>query len=143
MIFALMLAAALGGLIISGWTFLHNREVVSGSFCDISATVNCDIVNRGPYSVIGGVPVALIGLVGYAFLLAAAFLWQRAPEDRALRMATIAAGLGGFAFSLYLTGLEALVIRAWCILCITSQILILVFVLLSLCAFRSTAPRAK
>jgi len=64
-----------------------------------------------------GIPVALLGIIGYGFILIATVL----KEQRFLWLSTIA----GFVFSLYLTGLEAFVLHAWCLLCITSQLLIL------------------
>lgn len=105
------------GLLISFYSLLHNRGFASGSFCTISPTVNCDIVNKGPFSTIAEIPVALIGVIGYGFL----FLSSALKEMRFLFWAS----LGGLLFSLYLTGLEAFVLRTWCLLCLASQALIL------------------
>jgi uncharacterized membrane protein len=113
------------GLALSTYSFLHHQQFVTGSFCDLSTTFNCDIVNRGAFSVIAGIPVALFGIVGYAFLGIAAFLKRRSPMDRTLTLLLLLASLGGLAFAGYLTSIEAFVLHAWCIVCLTSQFTIL------------------
>lgn len=119
------------GIVVSGYSLLHHSSFVSGAFCTINSTFNCDIVNKGPFSEVGGVPVALIGVLGYVFLLVAAMLYAKRPQDRALLAFLLLASAGGFAFSLYLTYLEAFVLKAWCLLCLTSQASILGVLVLS------------
>ncbi|MBI5798639.1 MAG: hypothetical protein HZB10_01780, partial [Candidatus Yonathbacteria bacterium] len=59
------------GMAISGYMLvLHTQP--GPSFCAIGQVVNCDTVNKGPYGSIGGIPVSLIGLLGYGTLTAAA-----------------------------------------------------------------------
>lgn len=116
-----IIVLAVVGLAISIYSWLHNAGFTSGEFCTISDTLSCDVVNKGPYSVIAGVPVALIGVIGYAFLLIGAVLKFRAPEDRQLSLFLLIASIGGLLFSLYLTGIEAFVLRVWCPLCLASQ----------------------
>ena len=117
----IIVIASLVGLIISGYSFLHNRSIVSGTFCNINSEFSCDVVNRGPYSVIAGIPVALIGVVGYAFIFFGAIAKIIHPHDRGLSTFLASASIAGFAFSLYLTGIEAFVLDTWCVLCLTSQ----------------------
>ena len=137
----IVVAFAVIGMALSAYSFLHHESLVSGAFCTIDATFNCDIVNRGPYSEIGGVPVSVMGLVGYGFLLVAAAMRTRKPHDRALLDFLVLASGGALAFSLYLTGIEAFVLHAWCIICITSQVSIVTIFALS-CVLRFD-PRMK
>jgi uncharacterized membrane protein len=131
----LIAAFALLGLALSTYSLLHHESFVSGSLCTFNATFNCDIVNRGPYSEIAGVPVALMGLIGYGFMLVAACLRMRRPADESLLNFLVLVSAGALAFSLYLTGVEAFVLKAWCVVCITSQISILT-IFASSCALR-------
>ncbi len=126
------------GMALSTYSLLHHESFVSGALCTFNATFDCDIVNRGPYSEISGVPVALMGLLGYGFILVAACLRMKRPTDRSLLNFLVFVSTGALAFSLYLTGVEAFVLHAWCIVCVTSQISILtIFVSSLVLRFRS------
>ncbi len=116
------------GLLLSMYAFLHNRGFVSGSICTINATINCDIVNKGPFSDFFGVPVALIGLIGYLFLLIGSVLKRKTPDDHLLTLFVLAIAAFGFGFSLYLTSIEATILHAWCLICVTSQLMMLGFI---------------
>jgi vitamin-K-epoxide reductase (warfarin-sensitive) len=80
--------------------------------CSINERWDCGIVNHSPYAMLGGVPVAVIGIAGYFLLGALAFL-------RAYRFVLLAA-LVGLGFSLYLARIEASVLGVWCIYCVIS-----------------------
>ncbi len=132
-----IMAFSVVGFALSTYSLLHHESFVSGALCDINATFNCDVVNRGPYSEIGGVPVAFLGLLGYGFIHVAAHLRSRRPKDQSLLTFLVLASAGAVAFSLYLTSLEAFVLKTWCIICVSSQISILtVFVASVLLRFR-------
>lgn len=83
----------------------------------------CATVNASPYSEVYGIPVALVGLVGYLAILA--ILWleprQRFFEEQGPLM-VFGMGLAGFAFNIYLVYLEFYVIKALCPFCVVSQI---------------------
>jgi uncharacterized membrane protein len=122
----LVVALSVLGLAVSGYSLAHHESFVSGAFCNLNGTFSCDIVNRGPFSTLFGVPVALIGLVGYGFLIAAAAVCLARPDDRPARTFLFLTASGGLAFSAYLTGIEAFVLKTWCLLCLTSQVSIVV-----------------
>ncbi len=116
------------GLAVASYSFFHNQGLASGEFCAIGDTFDCDVVNKGPYSKIFGIPVSLIGIVGYAFLGAAAYLKMRDLKDGLTTMFLLGSAAVGFGFTLYLTSLEAFVLETWCLLCLTSQaIMALIF----------------
>ena len=74
-------------------------------------------MNRSEYSTISGIPVAGIGVAGYAALFVlATFLRTRSETPTRL----LAASLAGLAFALYLTYIEAYELTTWCILCLIS-----------------------
>jgi vitamin-K-epoxide reductase (warfarin-sensitive) len=124
----LIAALALAGVGVSSLA-LHNHYAKSkSSYCDFGESFNCDVVNRSQYSVIVGIPVALIGIMGYAALLALATLYRRKAETPAM---LLAAAVPGLAFALYLTYVEGFVLSAWCILCLSSLAFITAITLLS------------
>lgn len=116
---------ALGGASIALYSFLHHESLASGEFCSIGETFNCDVVNKGPYSVIVGIPVSLIGIIGYLFMAMGAYLLSKKPTDKGVLLFVTLAAFGGLAFSLYLTSIEAFVLDTWCLLCLTSQTIML------------------
>jgi uncharacterized membrane protein len=79
----------------------------------------CETVQHSSYSELAGVPVALLGVVAYAVVLALV-VWD-APEAR---LAAAAIALVGLVFSLYLLVLQLLVIDAICIWCAANDVVI-------------------
>lgn len=90
--------------------------------------MNCDIVNRSIYSTVLGIPVALIGILGYAGLLILA-IWHRAKGERPMLL--LLASVAGLSFALYLTYVEGFVLGVWCVLCLSSLALIVTITALS------------
>jgi vitamin-K-epoxide reductase (warfarin-sensitive) len=120
-LFALIAVISLAGAIVSAVSLQRHYAKSASAFCDFSQKLNCDIVNRSEYSSIEGIPVAGIGVAGYAALFVLATFWKsRAQTPNRL----LGAALGGLAFALYLTYIEAYELMTWCILCVISLILI-------------------
>jgi uncharacterized membrane protein len=108
---------ALAGIAVSSVSLYHHFSKSKTSFCNIGQSFNCDLVNRSQYSVVRGVPVALVGILGYLFLLSLATVYREKAETPFI----LAAGaLGGFGFALYLTYIEGFVLHAWCVVCLSS-----------------------
>ena len=86
---------------------------------------------RDSYSIVRGVPVALIGIIGYLLILTLATIYRSQAETPVLLLITSIVGLG---FALYLTYIEKFKLGVWCILCLTSLGLIYCEVVLSAAA---------
>lgn len=124
------------GVSISVYAVAHFYGAVSGSWCNISAVLNCDLVNKSAYAKLGGIPVSLIGLIGYLFLATGAFLKYREQNiDRGLTHFLLIASILGFLFSLYLTGIEAFILHTFCFTCLISQFTILLIAIFSACLY--------
>lgn len=113
---------AVVGLVVS---FLALRVHYSTDIqpCDINAHWDCGVVNHSPFAMIGPVPVAAVGMAGYA-LLGALALFRK-------RLLVVAGALVGLGFALYLSHIEKDVLMVWCLYCVISQVLILVLAALS------------
>ena len=122
---------ALFGVLISIYMLLYHVGMIGSIVC---GTGGCETVQNSPWSSFLGIPVPLIGLLGYAALLATALLGlqPRMLADRRVALILLAGALIAFAFSAYLTWLEAFVIHAWCRWCIASAVLTLLLVLAAL-----------
>jgi uncharacterized membrane protein len=58
------LIAVAGTIVSSISLYQHYGTSKTSFFCNFGKSFNCDIVNRGTYSTLVGVPVALIGVLG-------------------------------------------------------------------------------
>ncbi len=118
---SLVAVLAVCGIAVSSVSLQHHFATSKTLFCDIGENFNCDIVNRSEYSTILGIPVALIGMLGYAALAGLATVYRERPETPAMLLGAAVTGLG---FALYLTYIEAQVLGVYCILCLSSLSLI-------------------
>jgi vitamin-K-epoxide reductase (warfarin-sensitive) len=123
---------AVAGIGVSSVSLDHHFRKSKTSYCDFGQSFNCDIVNRSEYSSVAGVPVALIGILGYAALLAFATFYREKAETPGILAVGSLAGLG---FALYLTYIEKYVLYTWCILCLSSLALISVITVLAVVLF--------
>lgn len=107
------------GLAVAGYlTYVHYAELEP--LC-VGGGGGCEKVQASDYAELAGVPVALLGLAGYALILAS--LWV--PGD-AGRVSGALLALTGFGFSLYLTWVELFEIDAICQWCVVSAVLMTV-----------------
>lgn len=107
------------GLAVAGYlTYVHYAELEP--LC-VGGGGGCEKVQASDYAELAGVPVALLGLAGYALILAS--LWV--PGD-AGRVSGALLALTGFGFSLYLTWVELFEIDAICQWCVVSVVLMTV-----------------
>lgn len=128
----LSILIAVIGTAISGYIVLAELTNTA-TVCPQNSTFNCDLVQHSIYSKVGPIPVAYLGLAGYVLILLALLLEARIPflQDRG-RLVVFALTLFGVMFSGYLTAIEAFVLKAWCIWCLGSAIVMLVLFVVSL-----------
>jgi uncharacterized membrane protein len=116
-------------------TYVH----YSGIRVACTAGESCTKVQTSQYSKLAGVPVALIGLLGYVAILGSLLV----PESENSRLATMVLTLVGFGFSAYLTGRELFSIHAICEWCVSSAVILTILTCLALWRFLrgDVAPR--
>jgi uncharacterized membrane protein len=81
---------------------------------------SCQTVQSSVWSKLDGVPVAVLGLIGYVFILGSLLL----PDREETRLATLGLTLIGFGFSAYLTYRELYSIHAICEWCLSSAVIL-------------------
>lgn len=114
---------ALAGLGIAAYlTYIHYAGLKP--LCLSSG--GCERVQSSHYAKLGGIPVATIGLVGYAAILASLFVRGEAGLAGGALVALV-----GFGFSVYLTYLELFKIHAICQWCVASAVLMTVLAVLT------------
>jgi len=129
----------LPGMILAYYLLLyHNGSLIAG--CTGNGWDDCGLVS-GPdaaYSAIGPIPVALVGLIGYALIFLVIWLgewWARLDDN--LPELLIGLASSALLFTLGLTGLELFVIHSFCRYCIFSAVIVVIIFVLSLSYMRS------
>jgi uncharacterized membrane protein len=125
----LLLALAVIGVGVASYlTYVH----YSGEAPICSAKGNpCSQVQKSEFSKLAGVPVALIGLIGYILILASLLL----RESETTRFATVVLTVGGFGFSAYLTYREVFTLHKICEWCVSSFVIVFLLMCLSVWRF--------
>jgi uncharacterized membrane protein len=124
----IMIGLTLIGLGLASYlTYIHYAGIEP--LC--TAGGSCEKVQTSAYSELVGIPVALMGLIGYVAIMASLL----APENETTRFATLAFTLAGFGFSAYLTYRELFSIHAICEWCVSSAILMTVLMCLAIWRF--------
>jgi len=130
------LLTLLGLGVASYLTYVHYAGI--NPVC--TAGGSCLKVQTSIYSELAGVPVALMGLIGYVLIMASLLV----PESEASRLATVAFTVVGFGFSAYLTYRELFSIHAICEWCVSSAVIITVLMCLAIWRFlRGEAPTSE
>jgi uncharacterized membrane protein len=99
---------------------------------------SCATVQSSEYAEIGGVPVALVGLLSY---LAIAGLALLAPGRPAAQLGVFGLALTGVLYSGYLTWVEIAILEAVCLWCAASAVVVVLIAALAGAALFS-APAA-
>jgi uncharacterized membrane protein len=124
----LIVLTVIGLGVASYLTYIHYAGIKP--FCGRGGGT-CLKVQSSQYSKVEGVPVALVGLIGYIAILISLLL----PEDERTRFATGALTLGGFGFSAYLTYREVFSLEEICEWCVSSAVIMTVMMVLSVWRF--------
>ncbi len=112
---AAIAALAVAGVGIAAYlTYVHYADVEA--FC-VAGGGGCEKVQTSDYADLAGIPVAVLGLIGYVLILASAFV-----RGDAGRLAGVVLALIGFGFSAYLTYRELFTIDAICQWCVASAV---------------------
>ena len=112
---------ALAGLLVATYLWLYKIGVIGVLQC---GTGSCELVQASRYAVVWGVPVAFVGVLGYAalFVVGLVALQPAFAADRRVTRLLSALATGGFAFTLYLTAIELFVVHAVCRWCLASAL---------------------
>jgi uncharacterized membrane protein len=123
-----MIVLSIIGLGVAAYlTYTHYAHVKVA--CSLGS--QCETVQHSVYSKLAGVPVALIGLIGYVAILGSLLL----PSNDDTRLATVALTLIGFGFSAYLTARELFSIHAICQWCVSSAVIMTLLTVLAVTRF--------
>ena len=107
---------ALAGVAVAGYlTYVHYQP--DALICTSGG--GCETVQESSYAELAGIPVALLGLLGYVAVLVLVVWDSELARTLAAAIALTAAG-----FAVYLLVLQAFVIDAWCVWCLVNDVVI-------------------
>lgn len=136
----LVLSALIGLGFSAASTWVHYRilhDPLYSSVCDVNATFSCTEAYTSRFGAVGGVPVALIGVLYFAFVLVLIALCRRSATAREnLPGYLFAASTAGLAATLYLAYASFFILNAVCLLCVGTYAAIIALFLLSGAAAR-------
>jgi uncharacterized membrane protein len=119
---AIAVLATIGVGVAAYLTYVH----YAGLQVACLASGGCEQVQSSTWAELDGVPVCVLGLVGYVLILASSTL-----RGEAARMAGAGLALIGFCFSAYLTYREVFTIHAICEWCVGSAVLMTLLAILT------------
>ncbi len=107
---------ALAGVGVAGYlTYVHYQP--AALIC--TAGGGCETVQESSYAELFGIPVALLGLLGYVTVLVLV-----AWDSELARTLAAAIALTAVGFAVYLIALQAFVIDAWCVWCLVNDLVV-------------------
>ncbi len=122
----------LGVAVASYLTYVHYAGIEP-----VCSTGGCEVVQTSEWADVYGVPVALLGLVGYLGILASLL----ALRGDAQRFVSAALSLIGFIYSGYLTYQELFTIKAICQWCVASAVLMTLLAIITLWRLLASSPQ--
>lgn len=117
------------GLIISAfltYEYLQPNPVI----CPLTGN-GCELVRKSEYSKFLGVSIPYIG-IAYYFIAAAISIYLTQNYKKIVDQIRLLASFASFLFGVYLTYLEAYVIKAFCFWCVSSFIVSIIILALAL-----------
>lgn len=112
------------GILLASYLFFSFLNPETSKLCHISATINCEAITRGDISTFLGIPVSVIGGLGYVFiLLSSIYRWKRI---------LLGMTLFGMIFCLRLTILEIFFIKVICPVCLLCQTIMAILVIIAI-----------
>jgi uncharacterized membrane protein len=126
---------SLAGLGVSIYlTIAHFTESTLAGCNETAGLVNCTKVTTSPQSYVFGIPVAVLGLAFYLFMVAIMSPWGWRATRREVHLLRIAALIAGMGFVLYLLYAELFIIGSICLYCTSVHALTFILFVLTMFA---------
>lgn len=121
-------ALAVIGVLVSVYMTIYK---VTGNEGMCLGSGDCSTVNASRFSEVNGIPVAVIGVIGYLAILGVHLFENRIAFIRQnATLMLFGMGLVGFVFTVWLVYVEIAILKALCPFCVTSQVaMTLIFIL--------------
>jgi uncharacterized membrane protein len=135
---AIIVVAVLGVGVAGYLVYIHYAKVSPLCLGGSHKHSSCITVQSSSYAKLAGIPVALLGLLGYILILA-----SLAIPGESGRVSGFAIALTGFGFSMYLTYREIFTIKAICEWCVSSATLLTLLTILTAVRYLRGEPATR
>ena len=117
--YIILIFAALGGFLLAFYIF-RKKQSREKMVCPFGS--DCDTVIYSEYSKFFGIPIEILGLIYYGLIAVSYALFLAFPEFASplVVFSVLALTAVAFLFSLYLTFIQAFVLKQWCTWCLAS-----------------------
>lgn len=112
------------GILLASYLFYNFLTKPLIESCYFNSHINCDAVTKGSLSTLFGIPVSLVGLIGYIVILLCSIFKQKLLV---LGMTTF-----GMIFCLFITYQEVFRLKVICPVCLACQLVMLTVFLLAI-----------
>jgi uncharacterized membrane protein len=112
------------GILLASYLFYNFLTKPLIESCYFNSHINCDAVTKGSLSTLFGIPVSLVGLIGYIVILLCSIFKK---QLLVLGMVTF-----GMVFCLFITYQEVFRLKVICPVCLTCQLVMLTVFLLAI-----------
>lgn len=129
------LPLTVAGLAVSSYlTYVHYTEPTQLS-CPDTGVINCTKVTTSSWSMVGPVPVAVLGIAFFVVMavLCLPVAWR--SDDRRVTLARLGGAVAGLLGVLYLVGAEVLALHAICLWCTAVHVISFVLFVAVLTAY--------
>jgi uncharacterized membrane protein len=131
------LVLALGGLGVSIYLTIAHYDTSVTLACSDKGLVNCAKVTTSPESIVFGIPVAVLGLAFFMFMVPVSTHWAWRAKLPVIHWARLASVIVGIGFVLYLVYTEVVTLGNICLWC--TGVHVITFALFGLIVFSTTA----
>jgi len=117
--------------------YLYFVKLTATPIACFQGSTGCQTVENSIYSSIYGVPNGLVGMIGYGGILIVLGMIKYRPDlTDTLRYVLFGISLVGFLFSVYLTSISLIILKATCPFCILSAIMMTAIFIISVFELR-------
>lgn len=120
------LVLAIAGLGVSVYLTIAHYTTAVALACPNTGAINCEKVTTSPESNVFGIPVAVLGLAFYLFLVAIMTPWAWRSGRREVALARLLSLVVGIGFVLYLVYAEVFEIGNICLWCTSVHVITLI-----------------
>ena len=123
-IWRILICLSILGILLASYLFYNFLTKPLFESCYLNSHINCDAVTKGTLSTLFGIPVSLIGLIGYIVILISSIFKKKLLV---LGMSTF-----GMVFCLAITYQEIFKLKVICPVCLACQLVMLTIFLIAI-----------